>query len=470
MQRSSIKADMNSGIPSSVDGKRSRNSADRKSSNRRVLIVVFLSLVIDLLAFTVILPLFPSLMEYYDKRDDQGSLYQGLKQFVHGFLAWVGAPDTPRWNSVLFGGILGSLFSFLQYLTSPLIGAVSDVYGRKPLMILTSIGIAASYALWAVSHHFTIFVLARVVGGISKGNIGLSAAIVTDVTPPENRGKGMAMIGVAFSVGFLLGPLIGAAFSLQAKGQEGEFFVTPALYALTLAVLDVLFLVVFLKETLPREKRALSLGSGFRKAVSLIHPGMLFNFSAVKGVNEKDMKGMKSIGLVYFLYLFFYSGLEFTLTFLTHSRFDYNSMQQGKMFFVIGIIMILVQGGGIRRVKRGRELSFAVKGLVILIPSFVIIAFSYHQMALYTGLVLFAFASATVVPCLTTEISTYASDDQKGAVMGIFRSLGALARSFGPVFSSTVYWCAGPVLCYIIGSIALVLPLVLLRRIKSHVD
>lgn len=469
MQRTAFKADGQLGVP--FNGKEnSHRSENGKPVNYKVLIVVFLSLVIDLLAFTVILPLFPSLMEYYGQHDEQGGLYYGLKQLVHGFREWVGAPDTPRWNSVLFGGVLGSLFSFLQYLTSPLIGSFSDVYGRRPLMILTSIGIAASYAIWAVSHHFTIFVVARVVGGISKGNVGLSAAIVTDATPPEKRAKGMAMIGVAFSIGFLLGPLIGAAFSLQAKGQEGQFFVAPALYALTLAVLDVLFLTVFLKETLPREKRAKSIGSGFRQALTLIHPGMLFRFSAVKGASAKELNSMRSIGLVYFLYLFLYSGLEFTLTLLTHNRFDYSSMQQGKMFFVIGIVMTLVQAGGIRRVKRGRELSFAVKGLVLLIPSFVIIAVAYHQMVLYTGLVLFSVASATVVPCLTTEISTYASDDQKGTVMGIFRSLGALARSFGPVFSSAVYWCLGPVFCYAIGSVALVIPLILLRKIKAHVD
>lgn len=464
-----LRAEGNGNVPLTNTDKQ-RNSTDGKSVDQRVLVTVFFSLVIDLLAFTVILPLFPSLLEYYGAHDEKTGLYNSLKEYVHGFRELVGAPDTPRWNSVLFGGILGSMFSFLQYLTSPVIGAISDVYGRKPLMILTSVGIAASYAIWAVSHNFTIFVVARMVGGISKGNIGLSTAIVTDATPPEKRARGMAMIGVAFSIGFLLGPLIGAAFSLQTKGHEGQFYVAPALYALTLAILDVIFLAVFLKETLPREKRARSLGSGFQHALSLIHPGLLFKFSAVQGVTKRELDGMRSVGVVYFIYLFLYSGLEFTLTFLTHNRFDFNSMQQGKMFFLIGIVMVLVQAGGIRRVKRGRELSVAVKGLILLIPSFIIIAFAYQQMVLYAGLVLFSFASATVVPCLTTEISTYASDDQKGTVMGIFRSLGALARSLGPVFSSTVYWCFGPVYCYILGSVALLLPLILLLRIKSHVD
>jgi MFS family permease len=180
----------------------------------RTLLVLFVSLLLDLLGFTVILPLLPSLLEYYGNQDDkQASLYYTLKGAVDGFRDFVGAPDTPRWNSVLFGGMLGSMFSFLQYLTSPFIGAMSDVYGRKPVMILTSLGIAVSYAVWALSHNFTIFVIARIIGGMSKGNISLSYAIVSDVTSAEKRTRGMALIGVAFSVGFLAGPLIGAYFS-----------------------------------------------------------------------------------------------------------------------------------------------------------------------------------------------------------------------------------------------------------------
>ena len=131
-----------------------------------------------------------------------------------------------EFNTVLFGGFLGSIFSFLQFLASPIIGGLSDRFGRKPLMVATAVGISFSYLLWVMSSNFAIFVLARIIGGISKGNqkmkgkkflfhsihignVSLSTAIVTDVSTPATRGKGMALIGVAFSLGFLFGPMIG---------------------------------------------------------------------------------------------------------------------------------------------------------------------------------------------------------------------------------------------------------------------
>ncbi|XP_052773121.1 major facilitator superfamily domain-containing protein 10-like [Mya arenaria] len=432
---------------------------------RKTLTVVFISLVIDLLSFTVILPLLPSLLDYYGSKED--SLYEGLKQSVSSFRELVGAPDTPRWNSVLFGGLIGSLFSLLQFIASPVIGAASDVYGRKPLLILTMSGVAVSYGIWAVSQNFGLFVLARVVGGIFKGNISLSTAVVTDALPQHKRGKGMAVIGIAFSVGFVFGPLIGAVFSRWARAQQGEFYVFPALFALALAVIDVIYVAVVFKETLPEHRRANSISSGWQNTSYLINPVSLFRFSSVANLNKKDISSVQKIGLVYFLYLFFYSGLEFTLTFLTHNRLDYDSMQQGKMFFFIGSLMAIVQGGYVRRVPPGKEAKLAGIGILLLIPSFILMAFAHSALILYLGLTLFSFASATVVPSLTTMVSAFGGNDQKGTVMGIFRALGALARALGPMFASTVYWSFGSHICYIIGGVMLIVPYLILKAKPS---
>lgn len=440
-------------------------SVDEKHMLRNV----FISLVIDLLAFTIILPLLPSILDYYGTQED--SLYASLKSSVDSFRQLVGAPDTPRWNSVLFGGLIGSLFSLLQYVASPLIGAASDVYGRKPLLVLTMVGVAFSYVLWAISHSFSLFVLARIIGGISKGNVSLSTAIVADILPPQKRGKGMALIGVAFSVGFVFGPIIGAVFSLWARAQQQDFYVLPALFALCLAVIDVIYVAVVFKETLPQSKRAKSLLTGWKNTLYLINPVSLFKFSSVRNVSVKDMYDVRKIGVVYFIYLFIYSGLEFTLTFLTHNRLNYNSMQQGKMFFFIGFIMAVVQGGYVRRAPAGKEFQMAALGMIILVPSFIIMAFASTALWIYISLILFSFASATVVPCLTTKISLYGSNDQKGTIMGIFRSLGALARALGPVFASTVYWSYGSAACYISGGMLLIIPYLLLRKCsKAQVE
>ncbi|CAL1539231.1 unnamed protein product [Lymnaea stagnalis] len=438
--------------------KASTGKSSSKDVTDKVFYIVFISLILDLLAFTVILPLLPALLDQYSHKDESG-LYAALKNSVSSFRTLVGAPDTPRWNSVLFGGLIGSLFSMLQFLTSPIIGAASDVYGRRPLMLLCLIGIAVSYVLWALSNNFLMFVIARIVGGISKGNVSLCTAIVTDVSTTQKRGKGMALVGIAFSIGFVFGPSIGAAFSILTKdGDSSVSYVIPALFSLVLALADLIFVYLYLEETLPSGKRLQS-KNFVHHAFEYINPISLFKFSSVEKLSRAEASKAQNIGITYFIYLFIYSGLEFTLPFLMHHRFEYSSMQQGKMFFYIGTIMALVQGGYTRRITPGKEAKIASHGILILIPSFLLMAFATNTWLMYAALTLFSFASATVVPCLTTLISTYGGDNEKGTIMGIFRSLGALARALGPILASTVYWGFGAHVCYIIGGLCLTVPL-----------
>lgn len=106
---------------------------------------------------------------------------------------------------VLFGGLMGSWFSLIQYISMPIMGSLSDIYGRRPLMIISLIGISISYTFWSLSSHmFTMFLISRTIGGFSKGNISLSTAVITDVSSQSNRGKGMALIGISFSIGFIV--------------------------------------------------------------------------------------------------------------------------------------------------------------------------------------------------------------------------------------------------------------------------
>ncbi|KAJ7385543.1 Major facilitator super domain-containing protein 10 [Desmophyllum pertusum] len=430
--------------------------------------VVFFSLLVDLLAFTVILPLFPSLLEFYasNKKD---WLYYSIMQQVNTFREFLGMPDNERFNVVLFGGFIGSLFSFLQFLCCPLIGAMSDVFGRRLPMMLCMMGVLASYVVWAYSWNFTIFVIARIIGGLCKGNVTISTAIITDVTSTKNRGKGMALVGIAYSFGFIIGPVIGAIFAKRSSLESGNPYLLPALFAITLTVADMLFVYFCLKETLPKEKRAKSLLSQFRNASQLLNPVSLLKFDAVEIRSSKeDLNTVRGLGMVYFLFLFFFSGLEFTLTFLTHKNFKYSSMQQGMMFFFIGITMALVQGGYVRRQAPGSEKKTALKGMASIMPAMVIVGLAKTIPTLYMGLALFSFGAATVVPCLTTMISHHGNADQKGKVMGIFRSLGALARAIGPIVSCTVYWSVGPFWCYFVGALLFMIPMRILVKLPAE--
>ncbi|KFM77142.1 Major facilitator superfamily domain-containing protein 10, partial [Stegodyphus mimosarum] len=356
-----------------------------------------------------------------------------MEEKVHYFQNFFGSPA--EFNKVLFAGLLGSVFSTLQFFAAPIFGSISDVYGRKPVIIISMVGIAVSHAIWCIADYFYLFVIARIVGGLSRANISLSTAIVTDLCSEKKRGKGMALIGIAFAIGFIVGPMIGAVFASRAVKSENFYFL-PAVFALVMAATDIVILIFCFKESLPKDKRASSIGQGLSEAYQFINPPSLFSFSPVIDIQPEEKRALQKIGLIYFLFLFIYSGLEYSLSFLTHMRFMFTSMQQGKMYLFSGLIMIVIQGGYVRRIPAGKEIGSAALGALLIIPAFVLIGISKSIEVLYLGLALYAFASATVVPCLTTIASKFGSSRQKGTVLGIFRSLGSLARAFGPVVSA----------------------------------
>ncbi|XP_054855449.1 major facilitator superfamily domain-containing protein 10 isoform X1 [Eublepharis macularius] len=453
------------------DGRESRRpfkgSLRTEEASTRVITTVFLALFIDLLGFTLILPLLPSIFDHYSKNDN--GLYMTLQHGVDWFAEVVGVPPERKYNSVLFGGLIGSIFSILQFFASPLTGAASDYFGRRPVMLLTVMGLIASYSLWAVSRSFELFLFSRVIGGISKGNVSLSTAIIADLACPKARSRGMAMIGVAFSLGFTLGPMLGAYLAMET--EKGEiFYLQPALFAVMFAVADLVFIFFLLPETLPKENRVSTMTTGFQSASGLLSPWALFQFSAVsQRMDPPSQKNLKILGLVYFLYLFLFSGLEYTLSFLVHQHFQFSSMQQGKMFFFIGITMATIQGGYTRQIKPGNELKTVKRAILFSIPAFLLIGWSANIVHLSAGLLLYSFAAAAVVPCLSAVVSGYGSASQKGTMMGILRSLGALARAMGPVVSAAVYWMAGAQVCFTACASLFLIPLLLLRRIQEQV-
>lgn len=325
-------------------------------------------------------------------------------------------------------------------------------------------GIAFSYILWAFSRNFLIFVIARFVGGISKGNISLSMAVITDVSCRKTRGKAMAMVGIAFSLGFICGPMIGAVFAKWSDKTSENWFFLPAICAFTLAQADLLFVWYKLEETLPEEKRQKQLINSLKKAMEFVNPISIFKFEAVKEVSKKVKSSIQRIGHVYFVYLFIYSGLEFTVTFLMYHHFSFNSMDQARVFLTTGVIMAVLQGSVVRRLPERLTKQGAVLGLYLIVPSFIVVGLAETVKMLYVGMILFAISTSFVVTCITTMISQYGDLNQKGTILGIFRSLGALARALGPAVACVAFWCFGSKVTYILGGVALLYPTLLLQK------
>lgn len=454
------------------------------SKIKRVFTIVFVTQLIDLLAFTLILPLLPKLLDFYAENDKSGLYNLVERTFANLFSKLINTSTSH--NQVLLAGLLGSWFSLLQFISSPFVGALSDKFGRKPIMLIASTGSLVSYIIWFFAdQNFALFVLSRTIGGLSKSTVGLSLAIISDVADDSSRGKGMALIGSSFSLAFILGPSIGAYLSTLAKGNHlsDNLIRNPSLIATLLTLLNQALICFFLEEsnTISKKTKQLirtedlgdrkiksSFNSSISKALHYINPMSLFLFKLVKHNSVREAAILQSTGLIYFSYLLFYSGLEFTLSFLTHLRFGFSSTDQSKLYLFSGILMIIIQGGFVRRLKPGKEPSIAFIGLLVIIPAFITIGLSNNVSQIYYSLILYSISSAVVVPCLTTMVSSHCPSNYKGAVMGTLRSLGALARAIGPCLASFIFWTLGSTACYMFGAMALSWPLYKMTYLYSN--
>ena len=449
-----------------------------EARTKRTFKFVFVTLFVDLLAFTLILPLLPKILDYY-ATNDKSNTYKLFDNNVKVLQRFLRVPES--YNQVLLAGILGSWFSFLQFISSPFLGAMSDKFGRKSILLMAMSGSVASYVIWFIaSNNFSLFILSRTVGGLSKANVGLSLAIVSDVSDESTRGRGMAMVGSSFSLAFIFGPLLGAYLSTMAQGGEhqlqNQLITNPSLIAIALSLINVALVVIFIQETNSvkaskletKEQRKKPRSQQFNvlsRVFHYINLLSLFNFSLVKKLPKYESDVLRTTGLIYFYYLLFYSGLEFTLSFLTHIRFGFSSMDQGKLYLFSGLLMAIIQGGYVRRIKGGREAMMALIGLTMVIPSFILMGLSSRVTHIYFSLTMYAIASAIVVPCLTTIISTHCPVESRGVVMGTFRSIGALARAIGPGLASLLFWTSGPTICYVLGALALLIPHIMMKKL-----
>ena len=360
-------------------------NAERKKSPIGVL---FLTVFVDLVGFSIIFPLFPDMLEHYAGAD---SFFGGL---IANLAELSGEQGEKRdfYTTVLFGGILGSLYSILQFLFAPMWGRLSDRIGRRPVLLMTIGGLCVSYLVWIFSGSFLLLIISRVLGGAMGGNISVATAAMADSTDEKNRAKGMGMIGMAFGLGFILGPAIGALLSnpsldIQSWGLPGlNPFSTAAAGAFLLSLWNLSWVMRSFKESLPEEERGKA-----HRAGRPISPLKLFRGFDIPGVSRTNM--------VYFLFLVAFAGMEFTLTFLAKDRLNYTSHDMMWIFIFVGLIIALVQGGVVRRMapKLG-EKKVTLCGLILLVPGLLITGTAQTGGMFYLGLAFLAVGSALATP------------------------------------------------------------------------
>ncbi len=347
-------------------------------------------------------------------------------------------------------GLLISVYSLLQLVAAPLLGRLSDRYGRRPVLLLSQVGSLAGYLLFAFAQSLPLLFLARVIDGVSGGNIATAQAVVADITPPEERARGMGVIGAAFGLGFVLGPALGGF--LGAWGGN----LAIGLFAAGLVALNLVCTFLFLPESRVEggpEGHARTL-KGATAALSLPVVGRCLALVLVYTVAFAQMEGTFS---VYLLTRFLSSGpvpLEGGL-FLTAAATDpavlrEASLRAGGLFAVVGVLSALVQGGLVRRLvgsqdgRPGREAPMAAVGFGLTAAGLALLPVAPGYGWLFPVMGLLAVGSALVNPCLSALVSLHAPPHRSGAVLGAYQAFGSLGRIVGPALGGWLFTRLGP--------------------------
>jgi multidrug resistance protein len=353
--------------------------------------------------------------------------------------------------SPFLAGLLVSVYSLMQLIFAPVLGRLSDRYGRRPVLLVSLAGSALGYLLFAFAQSLPLLFLARIIDGASGGNISAAQAYVADVTGPEDRARGMGLIGAAFGIGFVLGPAIGGF--LGAWGGN----LAIGLFAAGLAALNLFFTWRFLPEsrkpgtTPPAMAAPVRSVRGASAALSLPVVGRCLVLYLVFTTAFAQMEGTFS---VFLLSRFLSSGpvsLAGSSFFLSAQAapelLAEASLRAGWLFALVGVVSAALQGGVLPRLARrgreggkpSREAVLATVGLCCTAVALALLPWMPGYGWLFPAMALLAVGSALVNPSLSALVSLHAPPERLGAALGTYQAFGSLGRMVGPALGGWLF-------------------------------
>lgn len=355
-----------------------------KASQAFILVTIFL----DVLGIGLIIPVLPSLI---------GTLTHSAAEQAHWY------------------GWLASAFGVMQFLCMPFLGALSDRYGRRPILLLSTLGLGFSYLVTALSYNLWLLLVARLISGATSATMSVANAYVADTSAPEHRAKAFGKVGAAFGIGFIFGPMLGG--TLGAIDLRLPFFVAAAL-----SLINVLYGYFVLPESLSLQKRSPLHWKKLNPFGALVHLSQLKNVSILVVIFSCSALGQFILHTTWVLY--------------TEFRFHWTPQQNGIALFVVGATSALVQGVFLGRLlRRFGELRLAILGLAS--SMIVTTAYGFTTQGLYLyPLIMCNFLSFAANPALNSLISKSASAHEQGLVQGALNSINSLMMVIAPLIGS----------------------------------
>ncbi len=360
--------------------------------SRNALIFIFITVLIDMASFGVIMPVLPDLIRELTGEDLAGASY--------------------------YGGWLMLAFAVMQFLFSPIIGNLSDRFGRRPVLLLSLGGLAANLVLMALAPTLLWLFIGRIVSGIFGATMSTASAFIADVSPPEKRAANFGLIGAAFGVGFIVGPVIGGV--LAHYGVRAPFYAAAGL-----AFLNLLYGVFVLPESLTPAKRRVF---EWRRANPL---------GAFRHLSERPV--VLSFAMVMLFFGIANPVYPSVWAFYTQERYGWDAFDVGVSLGLVGLVFGLSQAFFIRwAIPRFGEVRSAIAGLAVLTLAYIAYAFNSIGWLVYVVIVL-SFPAGLIGPSLQGIMSNRTSETAQGELQGALASITAVGAVIGPVLFTSLF-------------------------------
>lgn len=363
-----------------------------RNSKQAALGFIFITLLIDVIGMGIIIPVFPKL----------------ITEMIHSDLS----------RASEYGGWLMFAYSFMQFVFAPVLGNLSDRFGRRPVLLLSLLGFGLDYLFLAFAPTITWLFVGRVIAGITGASFTAASAYIADISAPEKRAQNFGLIGAAFGLGFIIGPVLGGVL-----GHYGSRI--PFIVAAGLSLLNFLYGLFILPESLPHDARR---KFEIKRANPLGSLRQLKKFPAVSGL-------IISLVLVYIAA----HSVQSTWTFFVMEKFSWNESWVGYSLGFVGLLTAIVQGGLIRIIlpKIGQERGVYI-GLLLYSLGLLLFAFSNQGWMMFAFMIPYAFGGIAG-PALQGIISSQVPSNEQGELQGGLTSLMSATSIIGPPLMTSTF-------------------------------
>jgi multidrug resistance protein len=356
---------------------------------RSPLLPIFLIVFVDVLGFTIVIPL--------------------LSLYAERFGA-----------SRLVATTLVSVYAVCSLVSTPVIGNLSDRYGRRPLLLVSQAGTCAGFIFLGLSNTLWMVFAGRVLDGITAGNLSTAQAYISDHTRPEDRAKSFGIIGIAFGIGFMFGPGFGGWLS-DHYGMHMPFVVAACLSGLSIACTWTLLP----RELPPQQGTPAEIAGPAGRRPSA--------FDVATYADYFRRAGLGAVYLQYFLFTFAFSCFTSGFALFAEARWGWTARETGYLFTYAGLLGIILQGGLIGRlVKRYGEVKLSIAGFVSLLAGYLMLGYAEPLAFLLVTATVYGFGSGVLRPVLSSRISQMVGRHEQGVALGIAGSLSSLAMTLAP--------------------------------------